>query len=198
MGTISRAARAAPSKAMPASVGRNPRKQRPRTLTSGTSIALWTVRSTMTAVRRGIELPTATRIAKPVRRTARAVDRDAIPVHADIAQVARSRPARGCSSLAWSGRGPAAVAPEGVTRTRERSMSYLAPSEFVTKMVDAGESKILMSTRDTLIRAYMAGAILALAASSPSPSMSTPASRWSARCCFRSASACSICWASTS
>jgi formate/nitrite transporter len=43
-------------------------------------------------------------------------------------------------------------------------MSYLAPSEFVTKMVDAGESKIFMSTRDTLIRAYMAGAILALAA----------------------------------
>ena len=43
-------------------------------------------------------------------------------------------------------------------------MSYLAPSEFVTKMVDAGESKIYMSTRDTLIRAYMAGAILALAA----------------------------------
>jgi formate/nitrite transporter len=43
-------------------------------------------------------------------------------------------------------------------------MSYLAPSEFVSKMVDAGESKIFMSTRDTLIRAYMAGAILALAA----------------------------------
>ena len=43
-------------------------------------------------------------------------------------------------------------------------MSYLAPSEFVTKMVDAGESKIFMSTRDTLIRAYMAGATLALAA----------------------------------
>ncbi|MGZ8215392.1 MAG: formate/nitrite transporter family protein [Methylosarcina sp.] len=43
-------------------------------------------------------------------------------------------------------------------------MSYLTPSEFVTKMVDAGESKIFMSTRDTLIRAYMAGAILALAA----------------------------------
>lgn len=43
-------------------------------------------------------------------------------------------------------------------------MSYLVPSEFVTKMVDAGESKIHMSTRDTLIRAYMAGAILALAA----------------------------------
>jgi len=43
-------------------------------------------------------------------------------------------------------------------------MAYLAPSEFVTKMVDAGESKIYMSTRDTLIRAYMAGAILGLAA----------------------------------
>lgn len=43
-------------------------------------------------------------------------------------------------------------------------MSYLAPTEFVTKMVDAGESKIFMSTRDTLIRAYMAGALLALAA----------------------------------
>lgn len=43
-------------------------------------------------------------------------------------------------------------------------MAYLAPSEFVTKMVDAGESKIYMATRDTLIRAYMAGAILALAA----------------------------------
>ncbi|HET8693721.1 MAG: formate/nitrite transporter family protein [Burkholderiales bacterium] len=43
-------------------------------------------------------------------------------------------------------------------------MAYLAPSEFVTKMVDAGESKLVMSTRDTLIRAYMAGAILALAA----------------------------------
>src|SRR3954466_1312139 len=43
-------------------------------------------------------------------------------------------------------------------------MAYLAPSEFVTKMVDAGESKIFMSTRDTVIRAYMAGAILTLAA----------------------------------
>ena len=43
-------------------------------------------------------------------------------------------------------------------------MAYLVPAEFVTKMVDAGESKIFMSTRDTLIRSYMAGAILALAA----------------------------------
>jgi formate transporter len=43
-------------------------------------------------------------------------------------------------------------------------MAYLSPAEFVPKMIDAGESKLLMSTRDTLIRAYMAGAILALAA----------------------------------
>jgi formate/nitrite transporter len=43
-------------------------------------------------------------------------------------------------------------------------MAYLMPSEFVAKMVDAGESKIFMATRDTLIRAYMAGAILSLAA----------------------------------
>jgi formate transporter len=43
-------------------------------------------------------------------------------------------------------------------------MAYLVPSEFVTKMVDAGEAKIFMSTRDTVIRAYMAGAILTLAA----------------------------------
>ena len=43
-------------------------------------------------------------------------------------------------------------------------MSYLMPSEFVVKMVDAGESKVHMATRDAFIRAYMAGAILALAA----------------------------------
>ncbi len=43
-------------------------------------------------------------------------------------------------------------------------MSYLNPSEFVGKMIDAGEAKVFMSTRDTVIRAYMAGAILALAA----------------------------------
>ena len=42
-------------------------------------------------------------------------------------------------------------------------MSYLEPSEFVVKMVDSGESKVYMSTKDTLIRAFMAGAILALA-----------------------------------
>ncbi len=43
-------------------------------------------------------------------------------------------------------------------------MAYLAPAEFVSKMIDAGESKVLMSTKDTLIRSFMAGAILALAA----------------------------------
>ena len=43
-------------------------------------------------------------------------------------------------------------------------MAYLRPTDFVTQMVDAGESKVYMSTRDTLIRAFMAGAILALAA----------------------------------
>jgi formate/nitrite transporter len=43
-------------------------------------------------------------------------------------------------------------------------MSYVNPSEFATKMIDAGEAKVFMSTRDTVIRAYMAGAILALAA----------------------------------
>jgi formate/nitrite transporter len=38
------------------------------------------------------------------------------------------------------------------------------PQELATKMIDAGESKIFMSTKDTLIRSYMAGAILALGA----------------------------------
>ncbi len=43
-------------------------------------------------------------------------------------------------------------------------MSYVTPQEFASKMIEAGESKVFMSTKDTLIRAYMAGAILALAA----------------------------------
>ena len=43
-------------------------------------------------------------------------------------------------------------------------MSYVLPTEFVPRMIDAGEAKVFMSTRDTLIRAFMAGAILALAA----------------------------------
>ena len=36
-------------------------------------------------------------------------------------------------------------------------MAYLKPSEFALKMIDAGEAKVFMSTRDTLIRAFMAG-----------------------------------------
>lgn len=43
-------------------------------------------------------------------------------------------------------------------------MSYVNPADFARKMIDAGEAKVFMSTKDTLIRAYMAGAILALAA----------------------------------
>jgi formate transporter len=43
-------------------------------------------------------------------------------------------------------------------------MSYVTPKELATRIIDAGQAKVLMSTRDTLIRAYMAGAILALAA----------------------------------
>ena len=77
------------------------------------------------------------------------------------------------------------------------AMAYLAPSEFVAKMVDAGESKVFMSTRDTLIRAYMAGAILALAAVfAVTDHRADRVSRSSARSCSRSASACCICWAS--
>jgi formate/nitrite transporter FocA (FNT family) len=43
-------------------------------------------------------------------------------------------------------------------------MSYIQFKEFAVKMVGVGESKIFMATKDALIRAYMAGAILALAA----------------------------------
>jgi formate/nitrite transporter len=43
-------------------------------------------------------------------------------------------------------------------------MTYLVPADFVKTAIDSGESKIFMATKDTFIRAYMAGAILALAA----------------------------------
>jgi formate transporter len=43
-------------------------------------------------------------------------------------------------------------------------LSYLPPAEFVRKMVDAGAAKLQMSTRDTLIRSFMGGALLALGA----------------------------------
>jgi formate/nitrite transporter len=40
----------------------------------------------------------------------------------------------------------------------------VAPSEFSLKLVDAGEAKLRLATRDAFLRAVMAGAILALAA----------------------------------
>ncbi|MEB3049428.1 formate/nitrite transporter family protein [Mycolicibacter sp. MYC123] len=43
-------------------------------------------------------------------------------------------------------------------------MTYVKPPELINTMIDAGQSKIFMSTRDTLIRAFMAGATLALGA----------------------------------
>ncbi|WP_256821236.1 formate/nitrite transporter family protein [Dietzia sp. Die43] len=43
-------------------------------------------------------------------------------------------------------------------------MSYVQPEAFTRAMIDAGAKKVHMSTRDTLIRGFMAGAILALAA----------------------------------
>jgi formate/nitrite transporter len=43
-------------------------------------------------------------------------------------------------------------------------MAYLPPADFVKKAIDAGEAKVFMATKDAFIRAYMAGAILALAA----------------------------------
>ncbi|WP_221586017.1 formate/nitrite transporter family protein [Microbacterium sp. G2-8] len=43
-------------------------------------------------------------------------------------------------------------------------MSYVKPAELVSSMIDAGESKVLMSTRDMLIRAFMGGAMLTLGA----------------------------------
>ena len=43
-------------------------------------------------------------------------------------------------------------------------MAYVAPADFVRKAIDAGEAKVFMATKDAFIRAYMAGAILALAA----------------------------------
>jgi len=42
-------------------------------------------------------------------------------------------------------------------------MSYVKPNEFVKTMVDAGESKLFMHPRDVILRAFMAGAILAIA-----------------------------------
>jgi len=43
-------------------------------------------------------------------------------------------------------------------------MTYVKPADLVTSMIDAGESKIFMSTRDTMVRSIMGGALLSLAA----------------------------------
>jgi formate transporter len=77
---------------------------------------------------------------------------------------ARSADAIGSALPGTIGLKPGEAASNFIAKPKGIVMSYLAPSEFVTKMIDAGESKVLMSTRDTVIRAYMAGAILALAA----------------------------------
>ncbi|WP_114855455.1 formate/nitrite transporter family protein [Brachybacterium sp. YJGR34] len=43
-------------------------------------------------------------------------------------------------------------------------MSYVKPRDLVGRMIDAGSSKLLLSTRDTLLRSIMGGAILTLGA----------------------------------
>ena len=43
-------------------------------------------------------------------------------------------------------------------------MTYVKPADLVTTMIDAGETKIFLSTRDTIVRSIMGGALLALAA----------------------------------
>lgn len=43
-------------------------------------------------------------------------------------------------------------------------MSYVKPGDLITTMIDVGASKVFMSTRDTVVRAAMAGALLSLAA----------------------------------
>lgn len=43
-------------------------------------------------------------------------------------------------------------------------MSYIKPAELATRMVDAGAYKLQLSTRDTLIRAFMGAALLTIAA----------------------------------
>jgi len=43
-------------------------------------------------------------------------------------------------------------------------MTYVKPPELAVALIDAGESKIFMSARDTLVRAFLGGALLTLAA----------------------------------
>lgn len=76
-------------------------------------------------------------------------------------------------------------------------MSYVNPPELIRKMIDAGEAKVFMSTRDTLIRAFMAGAILALAAAFAVTITVETGQPLVGALLFRSGSACSTCSAST-
>jgi formate/nitrite transporter len=46
----------------------------------------------------------------------------------------------------------------------EVPMSYVKPADLVTRMIDAGEYKLKLSARDTLIRSYMGAALLTLGA----------------------------------
>ncbi|SDG72529.1 formate/nitrite transporter family protein [Microbacterium pygmaeum] len=43
-------------------------------------------------------------------------------------------------------------------------MTYVKPTDLVTDLITAGETKIFLSTRDTIVRSIMGGALLALAA----------------------------------
>jgi formate/nitrite transporter len=43
-------------------------------------------------------------------------------------------------------------------------MTYVKPAELVGAVIDAGASKVMLSTRDTLVRSIMGGAMLSLAA----------------------------------
>ncbi|WJL96398.1 formate/nitrite transporter family protein [Microbacterium sp. ET2] len=43
-------------------------------------------------------------------------------------------------------------------------MTYVPPAELVGNAIDAGASKVLLSTRDTLVRAILGGAVLSIAA----------------------------------
>jgi formate/nitrite transporter len=43
-------------------------------------------------------------------------------------------------------------------------MTHVKPADLVTRMIDAGEAKVHLSTRDTLIRAFMGAALLTIAA----------------------------------
>ncbi|MDD7961163.1 formate/nitrite transporter family protein [Microbacterium thalli] len=43
-------------------------------------------------------------------------------------------------------------------------MSYVKPTELVQTVIDAGASKVMLSTRDTLVRSIMGGAVLTIAA----------------------------------